>query len=53
LREVKANLEVEVMAQYQEVHNDMAEVETVGALQGGYGDWHLTIGHSQQLKIDR
>jgi predicted 3-demethylubiquinone-9 3-methyltransferase (glyoxalase superfamily) len=44
LREVNANQEVEVIAQYQEVHNEEAEVETVGALQDRYGDSHLAIG---------
>jgi hypothetical protein len=35
---------------HEEDPTEEAAVKTVRALKKRYGDWHLTVGHSQQLK---
>jgi hypothetical protein len=37
----------DAVAKHQEVPNEEAEVETVGALKDRYGDWHLAVGRGR------
>jgi hypothetical protein len=49
--DLEANQEqVEVVAEDLEVRNEEAEMETVGTLEDGYGDRHVTAGRRRQPK---
>jgi hypothetical protein len=43
-------VEMKALVVHQEVPNEEAEAETVGALEDRYGDWHLAVGCRQQPK---
>jgi hypothetical protein len=48
---LEANLEKsEAIVEEQKVPKEEAVVQTIGTLVDRYGDWHLAIGHCQQLK---
>ncbi|PNF23401.1 Cytochrome P450 9e2 [Cryptotermes secundus] len=40
----------ESKSEHQNFPKEEAAVETVGALEDRYGDWHLIVGHHRQLK---
>jgi hypothetical protein len=49
--ELEANQEKsDTVAEHQEVPKEKVAVETIRALEDQYGDWHLAVGHRQQLK---